>query len=99
VEYCSLLSLRIMALQLRRTVRSREKSFHSSGKFVVSTFQSTKVLVIFCSKFQHVDSFVCDYSAYKQFTWNLVGLIAITLWSGIFTGATFAVLYFMDVLR
>ncbi|CBY15471.1 unnamed protein product [Oikopleura dioica] len=45
------------------------------------------------------NAFVCDYSAYKQFTWNLVGLIAITLWSGIFTGVTFAILYFMDVLR
>ena len=52
MEFYSLLFSRITELQLRQTARSKEKSFHSSGKFAVSTFQSTKVQVFIL----HLDS-------------------------------------------
>ena len=48
---------------------------------------------------QNVDNFVCQYDPFKKFAWNLVGLIAITLWSGVICALMFFALSKAGLLR
>ena len=43
--------------------------------------------------------FSCDRFEYKVFAWNLVGLLAITLWAGGLSLAMFILLKFFNLLR
>ena len=47
----------------------------------------------------NVDNFVCQYDPFKKFAWNLVGLIAITLWSGVICAIMFWALNKAGLLR
>ena len=41
----------------------------------------------------------CDYTPFKKWVWNLVGLIAITAWSGVICGLMFFTLNKLKLLR
>ena len=43
--------------------------------------------------------FVCDHTVFKQFAWNLMGAIVITLWSGTITSIIFYLLAKFESLR
>ena len=43
--------------------------------------------------------FECRYSEFQQFAWNLIGLIAITLWSGCICALMFFLLNLFKLLR
>ena len=45
------------------------------------------------------DAFECNYKEYQVFAWNLIGLIAITLWSGGLTALLFYLLNLAGMLR
>ena len=45
------------------------------------------------------DAFECSYYEYQVFAWNLIGLIAITLWSGGLTALLFYLLNLAGMLR
>ena len=45
------------------------------------------------------NDFVCSYTEYQVFAWNLIGLIAITLWSGGLTALLFYLLNLAGMLR
>ena len=46
-----------------------------------------------------VDAFECSYTEYQVFAWNLIGLIAITLWSSGLTALLFYILNVAGLLR
>ena len=46
-----------------------------------------------------LDGFKCDMYEYKIWVWNLIGLIAITLWSGGICAFMFYILKLLGVLR
>lgn len=46
-----------------------------------------------------VDAFECSLYEYQVFAWNLIGLIAITLWSGGLTALLFYLLNLAGMLR
>ena len=46
-----------------------------------------------------LDGFECDMFEYKVWVWNLIGLLAITLWSGGICALMFYLLKIMGVLR
>ncbi|CBY33702.1 unnamed protein product [Oikopleura dioica] len=48
---------------------------------------------------QATNIFECDYYAYKQWTWNLIGLLAITAWTGAICIVMFGTLWYFDLLR
>lgn len=48
---------------------------------------------------KNADDFVCQYDPFKKFAWNLVGLIAITLWSGVICAIMFWALNRAGLLR
>ena len=41
----------------------------------------------------------CSYAPFQQWVWNLIGLVAITLWSGSICAAMFALLKYFNKLR
>ena len=45
------------------------------------------------------DDFDCSLTEYQVFAWNLIGLIAITLWSGGLTALLFYLLNLAGMLR
>ena len=45
------------------------------------------------------DAFECSYTEFQVFAWNLIGLIAITLWSGGLTALLFYLLNLAGMLR
>ena len=45
------------------------------------------------------DNFQCDYFEYKTFAWNLCGLVVITCWAGVLSGAVFFILRVTKLLR
>ena len=46
-----------------------------------------------------LDGFKCDMYEYKVWVWNLIGLLAITLWSGGICALMFYILKLLGVLR
>ena len=44
-------------------------------------------------------TFECNYAPFQAWVWNLVGLIAITLWSGAICGLMFFSLNMFGLLR
>ena len=51
------------------------------------------------SSTKSLDGFECDMFEYKVWVWNLIGLLAITLWSGGICALMFYLLKIMGVLR
>ena len=45
------------------------------------------------------ETFECNYAPFQAWVWNLVGLIAITLWSGVICGLMFFTLNLFGLLR
>ena len=41
----------------------------------------------------------CDYKPFQVWVWNLVGLIAITLWTGVLSALMFGFLHYANLLR
>ena len=51
-----------------------------------------------CNQFDP-EAFQCDYFEYKTFAWNLCGLVVITCWAGLLSGALFFILRLTKLLR